>query len=70
MLLKDNSKPLIFSGLLAGHLQYYLHDPCLLRVSKVDSNGWTNSVVRKESNMLWTILCDSLNFVAVGIYRW
>ena len=27
----------------------------LLRVSKVDLNGKTHSVVRKESNMLWTI---------------
>ena len=27
----------------------------VLRASKVDLNGRTNSVVRKESNMLWTI---------------
>jgi len=27
----------------------------VLRVPKVDLNGWTNSVLRKESNMLWTI---------------
>jgi len=27
----------------------------VLSALKVDLNGWTNSVVRKESNMLWTI---------------
>jgi len=27
----------------------------VLRASKVDLNGWTHYVVRKESNMLWTI---------------
>ena len=26
-----------------------------LKDPKVDGNGWTNSILRKESNMLWTI---------------
>ena len=28
----------------------------VLRAPKIDFNGRTNSVLRKESNMLWTIL--------------
>jgi len=39
----------------------------VLRVSRVDRNGWTLSAVRKESKMLWTICVILLILWLLGL---
>ena len=52
------------------HLMYiFVHflENDLLRAPKIDFNGRTHSVVRKESNMLWTICVILLILWLLGL---
>ena len=55
MLLKGDSRLLIFSVCWQTICTTIYIRSLSLRVSRVDRNERTHSVVRKESNMLWTI---------------